>query len=85
MHLGSALIAASLAIYVSLLMSLFGKSKQFEIKISSMLYHFVVYDEDPISFDEEHQKAQLKRMLDLEVNPIHGLSSKWDYENKRWK
>lgn len=46
---------------------------------------FLVYDADPITFDEEHQKAQLKRMLDLEVNPIHGLSSKWDYENKKWK
>jgi len=67
MHIGSALIAASLAIYVSLLMGTF------------------VYDDDPITLDEEHQKAQLKRMLILEVNPIHGLASKWDYENKRWK
>jgi len=67
MHIGAALIAASLAIYISMLMGTF------------------VYDEDPITFDEEHQKAQLKRMLDLEINPIHGISSKWDYENKRWK
>lgn len=50
-----------------------------------MTVSILVYDEDPISFSEERQKAQLKRMLDLEVNPIHGLSSKWDYENKRWK
>lgn len=45
----------------------------------------IVYDERPESFNEEHQKAQLKRMLELEINPVHGLSSKWDYENKRWK
>ncbi|KAI5641202.1 cytochrome c oxidase subunit IV domain-containing protein [Phthorimaea operculella] len=32
----------------------------------------------------ENQKAQLKRMLDLKVNPIDGLASKWDYENNRW-
>lgn len=44
-----------------------------------------VYGDLPASFSEESQKAQLKRMLDLEMNPIHGLSSKWDYENKRWK
>ncbi|CAO1405648.1 unnamed protein product [Diamesa hyperborea] len=67
MHIGAGLIAASLAIYVALLMNWF------------------VYNEDPITFDEEHQKAQLKRMLDLEINPIHGISSKWDYENKKWK
>lgn len=86
MHIGAALIAASLAIYVSLLMSLFGKHQFILIFYynSSNLW-FLVYDEDPITFDEAHQKAQLKRMLDLEMNPIHGLASKWDYENKRWK
>lgn len=86
MHIGAALIAASLAIYVSLLMSLFGMyqiSCNFENQ--SKLSLILVYDEDPITFDEAHQKAQLKRMLDLEMNPIHGLASKWDYENKRWK
>ncbi|KAG4066414.1 hypothetical protein HA402_007050 [Bradysia odoriphaga] len=44
-----------------------------------------IYDERPESFSEAAQKAQLKRMLDLEVNPVQGLASKWDYENKRWK
>ncbi|KPJ00744.1 Cytochrome c oxidase subunit 4 isoform 1, mitochondrial [Papilio xuthus] len=44
-----------------------------------------VYSPLPASFDEDAQKAQLKRMLDLKVNPIDGLSSKWDYENNRWK
>lgn len=44
-----------------------------------------VYQDTPITLDEEHQKAQLKRMLDLEMNPITGLASKWDYENKKWK
>lgn len=88
MHIGAALIAASLAIYVSLLMSIFGNFNhlvELIIKNCYAIFLLSVYDEDPITFDEEHQKAQLKRMLDLEVNPIHGLSSKWDYENKRWK
>lgn len=44
-----------------------------------------VYEPIPETFDEEHQKAQLKRMLDLNINPIHGVSSKWDYENNKWK
>lgn len=44
-----------------------------------------IYDAEPETFDEAHRKAQLKRMLTLEVNPIHGVSSQWDYENKKWK
>ncbi|XP_022116289.1 cytochrome c oxidase subunit 4 isoform 1, mitochondrial [Pieris rapae] len=44
-----------------------------------------VYSPLPESFSEESQKAQLRRMLDLKVNPIDGMSSKWDYENNRWK
>ncbi|XP_048484277.1 cytochrome c oxidase subunit 4 isoform 1, mitochondrial [Plutella xylostella] len=44
-----------------------------------------VYSPLPETFDDEHQKAQLKRMLDLKVNPVDGLASKWDYENNRWK
>ena len=45
---------------------------------------FVYYDL-PETFSEERQKAQLKRMLDMKVNPVDGLASKWDYENNRWK
>jgi len=50
-----------------------------------ILMNLFVYDELPVTFDEEHQKAQLKRMLDLEMNPVTGISSKWDFENKKWK
>ncbi|XP_002051184.2 cytochrome c oxidase subunit 4 isoform 1, mitochondrial [Drosophila virilis] len=51
----------------------------------AVLMNLFVYDELPITFDEEHQKAQLKRMIDLEINPVTGLTSKWDYENNKWK
>ncbi|XP_049880226.1 cytochrome c oxidase subunit 4 isoform 1, mitochondrial-like [Pectinophora gossypiella] len=44
-----------------------------------------VYSPLPESLSEERQKAQLKRMLDLKVNPVDGLASNWDYENNRWK
>uniref|UniRef100_A0A8W7P9V9 Cytochrome c oxidase subunit 4 n=1 Tax=Anopheles coluzzii TaxID=1518534 RepID=A0A8W7P9V9_ANOCL len=53
--------------------------------IGMMLLKAFVYEPIPETFDEEHQKAQLKRMLDLNINPIHGVSSKWDYDNNKWK
>ncbi|KAF5291927.1 hypothetical protein FQA39_LY14159 [Lamprigera yunnana] len=39
----------------------------------------------PESFNEENRRAQFRRMLDLRVNPVTGLSSKWDYEKDDWK
>jgi len=35
--------------------------------------------------DVEHQKAQIKRMIDMRVNPIDGFASRYDYENNKWK
>lgn len=49
------------------------------------MFLLLVYDPLPITFDEERKKAQLKRMIDLEVNPVSGVSSKWDYQNNKWK
>ena len=39
----------------------------------------------PASFSQEAKDAQLKRMIDLRVNRITGLASKWDYEKNQWK
>ncbi|XP_063833576.1 cytochrome c oxidase subunit 4 isoform 1, mitochondrial-like [Ostrinia nubilalis] len=50
-----------------------------------MAMKIFVYSPIPESLTEENQKAQLRRMLDLKVNPVDGLASKWDYENNRWK
>lgn len=50
-----------------------------------LLMKAFVYEKIPETFDDEHQKAQLKRMLDLGVGPVNGLSSKWDYDNNKWK
>jgi len=44
-----------------------------------------VYGPLPPTFTKEKQEAQLKRMIDMQMNPIEGLASKWDYEKGQWK
>ncbi|XP_002761277.1 cytochrome c oxidase subunit 4 isoform 1, mitochondrial [Callithrix jacchus] len=44
-----------------------------------------VYGPLPHTFDKEWVAMQTKRMLDLKVNPVDGLASKWDYDKKEWK
>ncbi|CAG9792609.1 unnamed protein product [Diatraea saccharalis] len=51
----------------------------------AMFYHYYVAEPYPISLSEESRRAQLRRMLEIRANPITGISSKWDYDNDRWK
>ncbi|XP_019944346.1 cytochrome c oxidase subunit 4 isoform 2, mitochondrial [Paralichthys olivaceus] len=44
-----------------------------------------VYPPTPRTFDDEWQAKQIKRMLDMRVNPIQGFAAKWDYEKGQWK
>ncbi|KAG8188202.1 hypothetical protein JTE90_021224 [Oedothorax gibbosus] len=44
-----------------------------------------VYPPMPASMSPEHQAKMLERMVQLRVDPIDGLTSKYDYENNRWK
>jgi len=58
--------------------------------ISAALWAFFglktfVYAPLPDTFKKENREAQLARILDLQMNPIEGISSKWDYEKKEWK
>ncbi|XP_072370603.1 cytochrome c oxidase subunit 4 isoform 1, mitochondrial-like isoform X2 [Scyliorhinus torazame] len=44
-----------------------------------------VYPPKPHTFNEEWKEKQAKRMLDMQMNPIEGFASKWDYEKNEWK
>jgi len=44
-----------------------------------------VYPPVPSSFSLESRQAQLKRMIDLRIDPVEGLTSNWDYEKNTWK
>lgn len=44
-----------------------------------------VYPPHPRTLDDEWQAMQVKRMLDMQVNPVEGFSAKWDYEKGQWK
>jgi len=44
-----------------------------------------LYGELPETFDDEHQSAQLRRIIQLQMNPITGISSKWCYHENKWK
>ncbi|XP_048484332.1 cytochrome c oxidase subunit 4 isoform 1, mitochondrial isoform X3 [Plutella xylostella] len=50
-----------------------------------MFYHHFVNEPLPESYSEASRKAQLRRMLELHVNPIDGLSSHWDHDKDQWK
>lgn len=39
----------------------------------------------PHTMSDEWKAMQTKKMLDMKVNPIQGMSSKWDYEKNEWK
>lgn len=58
------------------------------LSVSLWVYVFLkkcVYAPMPESMSLESKQAQLQRLVDLRMNPIDGIGSKWDYEKNRWK
>lgn len=46
---------------------------------------FAAHGPKPPTLSEERRISILKRILAFRMNPIDGISSKWDYENEKWK
>ncbi|NWR26001.1 COX41 oxidase, partial [Emberiza fucata] len=46
--------------------------------------HFM-YGPIPHTFSDEWLSAQTKRMLDMRVNPVQGITAQWDFDNNEWK
>lgn len=48
-------------------------------------FYFAVYPPMPCTMAPEHQSKMLETMIHLRVDPVTGLTSKYDYANNRWK
>ncbi|XP_053104799.1 cytochrome c oxidase subunit 4 isoform 1, mitochondrial [Hemicordylus capensis] len=44
-----------------------------------------VYPPKPRTLDDEWKAQQVKRMLDMRMNPVQGFAAKWDYDKNEWK
>lgn len=44
-----------------------------------------VYPPVPDTMSDDGKKKMIRWYIDARVDPIDGISSKWDYENKQWK
>lgn len=56
-----------------------------KIDIQSVIISLAVYSPIPDTLSPEKQEAQLKRMIDLRMNPVEGIGSQWDYTKGEWK
>jgi cytochrome c oxidase subunit 4 len=83
--LGFTLIGCSFAMWIYIWMKKFGIYFMISDFQKKLIHNFVVYAPLPDTFSPEKQQAQLERMLNMQIGPIEGLASKYDYEKGRWK
>ncbi|XP_025068025.1 cytochrome c oxidase subunit 4 isoform 2, mitochondrial isoform X2 [Alligator sinensis] len=46
---------------------------------------YYVMPDKPHTLSDEWKAKQLKRMLDMRMNPVEGLATQWDYDKNEWK
>lgn len=83
--IGVSLFFVSLGLWVFYAMKLWGNSEHFVSCSYYYLFLLLVYSPLPETFNQENREAQLRRIIDLQINPVQGISSKWDYEKDDWK
>ncbi|XP_054835717.1 cytochrome c oxidase subunit 4 isoform 1, mitochondrial isoform X2 [Eublepharis macularius] len=44
-----------------------------------------VFPPKPHTLEDDWKAMQVKRMLDMHINPVQGFSAKWDYDKNEWK
>lgn len=87
--LGYGIFFTSLGLWLFYATKMWGNFQFLSLFITATLMYYclfvLVYDPLPESFSKENREAQLRRILDLQMNPVQGISSKWDYEKDEWK
>ncbi|CAK9300413.1 unnamed protein product [Gordionus sp. m RMFG-2023] len=44
-----------------------------------------LFDNVPSTYTREYQEGMLKQIIESGQHPITGPSSRWDFENRKWK
>ncbi|XP_066440020.1 cytochrome c oxidase subunit 4 isoform 1, mitochondrial [Eleutherodactylus coqui] len=60
----------------------------FFVGVTALVYMWqkkYVFGEVPHTLSDDWIAMQTKRMLDMRMNPVTGISSHWDYEKEEWK
>ena len=86
--LGFALVGVSVACWIYIWMKKYGEfffAQKFEKLVLIVFCALSVYAALPVTMTPERQQAQLERMINMQINPVEGLASKYDYEKGRWK
>jgi len=87
--IGFSLVGISIAMWMFIWMKQFGefcKTSNLYLTLFNLVFLiFTVYQPLPITFSPERQQAQLERMINMQVNAVEGLGSKYDYEKGQWK